>query len=194
MRVTRLEGALSDWDDARGFGFVRTAGSPDRVFVHVSAFGARRRPRTGDRISFALSRDARGRAQATDVRYVGLAHQAGDDRAVAARVAAAIFGVQAGAVSLDRLPVLVLAVDGALSLLALLLYRADKQAAQSGAWRTPEATLLMVGLLGGWPGAFVARAVFRHKTRKQPFVTLFWLTVAVHCAALAWASTTGLPR
>ena len=74
------------------------------------------------------------------------------------------------------------------------LEAARKQAAQSGAWRTPETTLLVVGLLGGWPGALVARAVCRHKTRKQPFVTLFWLTVAVHCAALAWAATTGFPR
>lgn len=141
-----------------------------------------------------LARDARGRAQATDVRYAGRARHAGDDRTVAVLVAAAFFAALAGAVSLDRLPALALAADGVLSLLALLLYRADKQAAQSGAWRTPETTLLAVGLLGGWPGALVARAVFRHKTRKQPFVTLFWLAVAVHCAVLVWASMTEFPR
>jgi len=28
--------------------------------------------------------------------------------------------------------------------------------------------------------------VFHHKTRKQPFQTIFWCTVVANCAALAW--------
>lgn len=46
----------------------------------------------------------------------------------------------------------------------------DKRAALRGTWRTPESSLLMGALLGGTPGAFLARRMFRHKTRKQPFV------------------------
>jgi uncharacterized membrane protein YsdA (DUF1294 family) len=69
-----------------------------------------------------------------------------------------------------------------LSLVALFLYRADKRAAQRGTWRTRESTLHLVALLGGWPGALVGRRLFRHKTRKQPFVTILWLTVVAHCA------------
>ena len=41
-------------------------------------------------------------------------------------------------------------------------------------------------LVGGWPGALVARRVFRHKTTKQPFRTIFWVTVIANCVALAW--------
>jgi uncharacterized membrane protein YsdA (DUF1294 family) len=48
-------------------------------------------------------------------------------------------------------------------------YAADKSAAEQGRWRTSESTLHAVALVGGWPGALVARRVFRHKTRKQPF-------------------------
>lgn len=191
--MTRREGTLADWDDARGFGFVSPAGSRDRVFVHVRAFGDRRRPRSGDRISFVVAQDDHGRPRATDVRYAGRARRAGNDVTVAALAAAAFFCVLGGAVAVDRLPVLTLSIDGTLSLVALVLYRSDKRAAERGTWRTPEVTLLAVGLLGGWPGALVARALFRHKTRKQPFVALFWLTVVAHCAALAWASTTGFP-
>ena len=35
-------------------------------------------------------------------------------------------------------------------------------------------------LLGGWPGALIAQQVFRHKTRKASFQTVFWLIVLVH--------------
>ena len=40
--------------------------------------------------------------------------------------------------------------------------------------------------LGGWPGALVGRKVFRHKTSKQPFRTIFWCTVIANCVVLAW--------
>ncbi|AQX16957.1 hypothetical protein BKM78_14310 [Tessaracoccus sp. T2.5-30] len=52
------------------------------------------------------------------------------------------------------------------------MYRADKVAAVQGAWRVPESSLHLVSLLGGWPGALVARHAFWHKTRKQPFRTV----------------------
>jgi len=47
-----------------------------------------------------------------------------------------------------------------LSLLSYLMYWLDKEAAQSGAQRTPESTLHLVDLLGGWPGALVAQQQF----------------------------------
>ena len=87
---------------------------------------------------------------------------------------------------LDQLPVILLACYGLLSAVAFLTYRADKSAAQQGRWRTPESTLHAIDLMGGWPGALVARRVFRHKTTKQPFRTIFWATVIVNCVALAW--------
>lgn len=65
-------------------------------------------------------------------------------------------------------------------------YAFDKSAARAGARRTPERTLLLLGLAGGWPGAVLAQQWLRHKTRKQPFQNLFWLTVAAHAALAAW--------
>ena len=83
----------------------------------------------------------------------------------------------------------VLALAGAyvvLSVASLILYGVDKTAAEHGRWRIPETTLHLVSVAGGWPGALVAQRLFRHKTRKQPFRTVFWCTVVVNCAALAW--------
>lgn len=65
-------------------------------------------------------------------------------------------------------------------------YAFDKSAARAGARRTPERTLLLLGLAGGWPGAVLAQQWLRHKTRKQPFQGLFWLSVAVHALAAGW--------
>jgi uncharacterized membrane protein YsdA (DUF1294 family) len=84
------------------------------------------------------------------------------------------------------IPWLVPSVYGALSVVAFVAYGLDKSAARRGAARTRESTLLVLGLAGGWPGAFVAQQVFRHKTRKIGFQLAFWLTVAANCAALWW--------
>lgn len=82
-----------------------------------------------------------------------------------------------------------LAILGAyvvLSAGSFAFYGWDKAAARRGGRRTPELTLHLLALAGGWPGALLAQSVFRHKTKKQPFRSIFWCTVVVNCAALAW--------
>lgn len=73
---------------------------------------------------------------------------------------------------------------GLLSVLALILYALDKRAAQRDQRRIPEINLHLVSLFGGWPGALVARHWLRHKTRKQPFRTIFWAIVVINSALL----------
>lgn len=70
---------------------------------------------------------------------------------------------------------LLLTVNG----LTVLRFWQDKGRARRGEWRVPEADLLWLALLGGSPGALVARCVFRHKTRKEPFSTRLLLIVVV---------------
>lgn len=71
-----------------------------------------------------------------------------------------------------------------LSLLCFILYWCDKRAAERGGPRTPEARLLWLGVLCGWPGGLMARRLFRHKTVKQPFRLLFWCGAALNLALL----------
>lgn len=59
----------------------------------------------------------------------------------------------------------------------------DKRRAVLGDRRTPESNLLGLALMGGTPGAFAARRLFRHKTRKQPFSTQLWLIAALQAGA-----------
>lgn len=75
-----------------------------------------------------------------------------------------------------------------MSLVTFAMYASDKSAARAGRRRVPEANLLMASLLGGWPGGLIARHALRHKTRKQPFRTIFWVTVVLNLAGLAYVA------
>jgi len=72
----------------------------------------------------------------------------------------------------------------------------DKRCAQSRAWRVPEARLLFLALIGGWPAAKLAQHRLRHKTRKQPFAMQLnavpVLQVLLLGGALAASSAIGL--
>ena len=59
-----------------------------------------------------------------------------------------------------------------------LMYFADKRKAQQGQWRIPEASLHLGELLGGWPGAFLAQRLMRHKVSKFSYLVIFWVIVA----------------
>ena len=72
------------------------------------------------------------------------------------------------------------------SIVTYLAYADDKDKAQTGRWRTTEATLLVFGFAGGWPGGLLAQYRFRHKTKKVSFQAAYWLTVGLNCAGLLW--------
>ena len=98
----------------------------------------------------------------------------------------AFFAVLVSLVIVGALPVTLLAAYVLLSLIAFVMYGEDKAAAEQRRWRTPESALHTISLVGGWPGALIAQHYFHHKTRKQPFRSLFWITVLTNCVALGW--------
>ncbi len=75
------------------------------------------------------------------------------------------------------------------SSLAFLFYYKDKNAAIKGEWRTPESTLHVFSLLCGWPGAYVAQRVLRHKTRRVSFQITFWVTALANMLLIGWLHT-----
>lgn len=75
------------------------------------------------------------------------------------------------------------------SVVCFAAYARDKSAAKTRRWRTSEGTLLMLGFLGGWPGAILAQQLFRHKTTKASFQSKFWASVILNVAGfIAFAS------
>lgn len=71
------------------------------------------------------------------------------------------------------------------SALCFAVYARDKAAARAGRRRTPESTLLLLGLACGWPGALLAQRWLRHKSSKATFLRKFWGTVALNVGAFA---------
>ena len=57
----------------------------------------------------------------------------------------------------------------AMNLFTFLAFGWDKRRAKRNARRTPEATLLTLSWLGGFPGGWVGMNLFRHKTKKLSF-------------------------
>lgn len=66
----------------------------------------------------------------------------------------------------------------------VLRFWQDKQRAIAGQRRISEGDLLGLALIGGSPGALLARHVFRHKTRKQPFSTQLFVIIALQIGAI----------
>ena len=71
----------------------------------------------------------------------------------------------------------------AINLWTMVAFWRDKQAAVEGRRRTSEADLLFFAIIGGSPGAFAARRMFRHKTRKEPFSTQLFVIATLQVGA-----------
>jgi uncharacterized membrane protein YsdA (DUF1294 family) len=97
--------------------------------------------------------------------------------------------IYAGAMLAWDLPWLVGGAYLITSLSCFVAYAVDKSAARNGNWRTPERSLLLLGLLGGWPGGVLAQQWLRHKTARRSFQQMFWCTVAANIAGFLWLSS-----
>jgi uncharacterized membrane protein YsdA (DUF1294 family)/cold shock CspA family protein len=189
----RDKGKLVTWNDEKGYGFIAPFSGAAQVFIHVRAFGSRtRRPEIDDVVTYTLSKDRQGRPRAINATLAGATRPPRTKHrssALPILVAVAFFSAVGAAVLWANLPTAVFLIYVATSVMTFIAYAIDKSAAQQGRWRTPEESLHVLALIGGWPGALVAQSMLRHKSRKQPFRMIFWLTVILNCAALAWFST-----
>jgi uncharacterized membrane protein YsdA (DUF1294 family) len=78
-----------------------------------------------------------------------------------------------------------LAAFALVNLWTFMLFGLDKIRAEAGSWRVSEGTLLTWAFLGGTIGAYAGRAIFRHKTRKQPFSSHLHQTAILQLIMLA---------
>jgi uncharacterized membrane protein YsdA (DUF1294 family) len=75
---------------------------------------------------------------------------------------------------------------GTLNATSFLAIGCDKWKASRSLWRVPEFSLLLLALLGGWPGGLLGMNVFKHKTSKRSFQFKYALAV-IPFAAEVWA-------
>ncbi len=82
---------------------------------------------------------------------------------------------------------MILTAYAVMSAVTFVAFWVDKRAAARNRWRTPEATLHLLELFGGWPGALLGQHVLRHKSSKARYRLALWAIIVLHAAAwLAW--------
>ena len=74
----------------------------------------------------------------------------------------------------------------AASIITFLLYGLDKALAKMNSWRVPEVALHGLALVGGFPGGWAGRSLFRHKTQKGFFIFILVLSTLIHAGLVYW--------
>ncbi len=199
----RFDGTLHSWNDARGFGFIRPAQGGEEIFVHIKSFpDGSGRPAVGQALSFEVVPGPNGKKRASAVQYPVRARAARRPHTESpapwtwprALVLPVFIGLWIYLASRWTVPPLVAGLYAVLSIVAFGAYALDKSAAIAKRWRTPENTLHLLGLAGGWPGALLAQQLLRHKTSKSGFIAAFWCTVLLNIAAfVCWHTGLAAP-
>ncbi|MDI1226946.1 MAG: cold shock and DUF1294 domain-containing protein [bacterium] len=185
----RQRGVISSWKIDKGFGFISPDDRSLEVFVHINEFrNSKRAPVIGDEVSYTVAIDGQARVQARGVLFRG---ERWPGFVPMGHIAAAVFisvSIVLGMLVLQRqhLPSYVPAVILAWNFIVYLLYRNDKHAAERRTQRVPENLLHISALLGGWPAAWIAQFRLRHKSSKTRFMVVFYLTVFLNMAGLAY--------
>lgn len=200
----RQQGYVKTWQDSKGFGFIESDAG-ESLFFHISEFKARRRPDIGEQVVFIISQDSQGRMRATDVQELSFVQQkmAQKNQQIRQRnqkrnaqaefeagqkkrlfLGAGFYGILVLLAFMGDISWLVVGWYIALGGITYAMYAKDKAAAQSGEWRTPESTLHLLSVLGGWVGAMVAQTYLRHKSQKPEFRMTYYLTVIINLALL----------
>ena len=81
---------------------------------------------------------------------------------------------------------LILYYIGAINLITFLLYGIDKIKSKRGAWRIPEAKLLLLAAIGGSVGAIIGMHLFRHKTLHKKFKYGLPLILLIQVVLVVW--------
>ena len=184
---TRFEGTLTTWNADRGFGFVSPAEAGPEIFAHISAFApAAAAPHLGQRISYEVGQNADGKRRAERIVPVAALKILQQQWSPAPRDSMSYLAIPGFLVIVVAVAVLwqpavwVLWTYLGMSALSFAAYGLDKRASLSKGWRIPESSLLVPGLLGGWPGAILGQQIFRHKTKKNVFRVRFWTSVVLN--------------
>lgn len=177
----RLDGQIVSWNNDKGYGFVQPDNGGKNIFLHIKECDWK--PVIGQEISFSLGKDKNGRVCGKTAVLKGVIHNY--ERTSVFTFFQSFFGLFSlvGIFLISyfyQIDIFIPIIFFGMSLITYFFYWLDKNAAEAGNWRTPESTLHFLSLFGGWPGALIAQQRLNHKTRKQPFRFIFFLTLLIN--------------
>lgn len=177
--MKREKGTLVRWNNDKGYGFIRPHNENEDVFLHVKSLPHyQRRPKTDDILTYEIGIDENQKRYA---RYAKIKGFSWSLFTIFWLNSLFLFGAYVYFVFKQTLTFHPIAVYVAMSLITILAYSRDKNAAQSGKWRTSEYRLHFYEILGGWPGALLAQRCYHHKSKKISYQIFFWMIVTCHC-------------
>lgn len=186
-------GTISRWNEEKGFGFIVPESGGKSIFAHINDYSRKHKsPSSGLEVQYLISADQKGRRCAVEVRPLK-GHKKNSRELRQRMLSILLFSSFACVLSLlfysESIPLALVSLYAAMSVIAFFMYAKDKNAAQRSEWRTSESTLHTLSLLGGWPGAALAQSFLRHKSTKLSFRVTYWVTVIANCGALYWLVT-----
>lgn len=186
-------GTISTWNEEKGFGFISPQLGGRDIFAHITDYSKRHHsPFKGLEVHYFISTDQKGRKCAVEVRPLKRHKKSSREfkQKIFSSFSFIIVACMLFLLYISRLiPLIVVGIYAIMSVITFLMYAKDMSAAGRGAWRTPENTLHMLSLFGGWPGALVAQSFLRHKSKKLSFIMTYWITVVFNCGTLYWLIT-----
>lgn len=188
-----LRGTIANWNEEKGFGFITPKSGGKTIFAHINDYSRRhKKPIKGLDVQYWMSTDQKGRKCAVGV--CPLKGHKKNSRAIKQKLLS--IGLFIGfsyillfLFNLKLIPIVIVGMYVVMTVIAFIIYAKDKNAAEWGTWRTPESTLHILSLAGGWPGAAIAQSFLRHKSKKLSFRVTYWITVIVNCGFLYWFVT-----
>lgn len=195
MSTLRIKGKLIKWSEDKAFGFIAANGRDEHVFIHKNALVNRNRtPKINDVITFTIVKDKQNRYCADQATFTGeklKKRQANKSSKLSIYLSFVFLTFIIIAYFFNNIPQSIALLYILASVFTFIIYAHDKSKAQQGVWRTPESTLHVFALIGGWPGAAVAQQLLRHKSQKKAFRVVYWFTVFINLAVLCWLFSPG---
>lgn len=192
MKPSLRSGQLTKWKDDRGFGFIQPVDGSQEVFLHISEVkDATRRPQENDTIYYHCVVDSDGKIRACNAFILGARNNSLSSAKPSATptsnfpilevlilsILPLLGAINFTWITRNPLPLILYPV---MSLVTYVLYDDDKSRARQRNRRTPEKTLHLCELAGGWLGGFIAQRILRHKNQKQSYQIVFWAIVTIH--------------
>jgi uncharacterized membrane protein YsdA (DUF1294 family)/cold shock CspA family protein len=168
-----MEGFVVKFDGKRGFGFIRSKELPQDVFVHVRDIPNRQNLSVGQQVRFETRQSEKG--------LVAVNIVSGKKRTSPYY----LYGISAFIVTIAATIFLwvhlhiIIAYLVSINLSTFLFYGYDKMIAGSSILRVPEWILHSLSIAGGSPTGLIAQKVFRHKTIKGSFQSVYWMIVII---------------